>query len=228
MRAPGLIAGVGAGLLALVLMIAGTGPLGRVLIEAGAPGAAVPLMPDAAGRGTALYRAGRHGEAADAFAAAEDPFNEGLAAARAGDYARALAAFDRVLSANPGDRKAKANHALVASLFAGTEFEAVAAPDDKDRSGEALAAKPGQGKARAAGEGDEANNPKTGFWMPDIVGSGLRRVPKMFDAQFIAANGRWLTTLEDQPGVYLRARLTAEQKARIADGTALLETEDPR
>lgn len=228
MKNTGLITVLGAVLLGLTYVMAGPGPLGRVLVEAGLPEAAVSLMPDAATRGTALYRAGHHGEAADAFAAAEDPFNEGLAAAHAGDYARALAAFDRVLSANPADRQAKANHALVASLFAGTEYDPVTASDEQDRPGDSVLAKPGQGKARAAGEGDEANNPKTGFWMPDIVGSGLRRVPKMFDAQFIAADGRWLTTLEDQPAVYLRARLAAEQKARAADGTALPGTEDPR
>jgi Ca-activated chloride channel family protein len=53
-------------------------------------------------------------------------------------------------------------------------------------------------------------------------------VPHLFDAQYMAANDRWLATLEDQPGAYLRARLALEQKARIKAGTALPDPEDPQ
>ena len=62
--------------------------------------------------------------------------------------------------------------------------------------------------------------------MPELAGSGLRRVPKIFDAQYIKANDVWLTTLPDEPGQYLSARIAAEQKARIAAGTALPQAED--
>ncbi|MEL7154151.1 MAG: hypothetical protein AAFN51_10275 [Pseudomonadota bacterium] len=213
-------------LLSLILIAQGTAPLGRVMVQAGLTGAALPLLSNPDDQGVAHFRAGSFEAAADAFAQANDPYNEGLAAAYAKDYARALAAFDRRLLENPKDVQAEANHALIAGLFAGTKFDPVAAPDDRDKSGEAVLAAPGQGKARAAGQGDEANNPKTGFWMPDVMSSGLRRVPKLFDAQFVAADQRWLTTLEDQPGVYLRARLLAEQKARVANGTALPEAGD--
>lgn len=222
------LAVAGAGVLLLILLAFGTAPLGRVLLQAGAPALAAPLFADPGDKGAALYHAGRYTEAADAFAAAQDPYNEGLAAAWAGDYARALAAFDRVLAANPTDRQARANHALVAELFAGLELEASARTELKDRPGEDVLAKPGQGKARAAGQGDEANAPKTGFWMPEVTGAGLRRTPQMFDAQFIAANAQWLDTLADQPGAYLRARLSAEQKMREAAGTALPAPEDLR
>ena len=215
-------------LLGLSVLIGGTAPLGRVLAQTGAPELAVPLLTDPSERGAALYRAGEYSEAAGSFAAAQDRYNEGLAAAWSGDYARALAAFDRVLAADPQDRHARANHALVAELFAGVEFQAVAREDVKERPGDDVLASPGQGKARAAGQGDEANAPKTGFWMPEVTGQGLRRVPQIFDAQFIAANGQWLDTLDDQPGSYLRARLLAEQKARAAAGTALPPPEDPR
>ena len=227
-RLRGLI-GMGLAMVLVSALLAGTAPLGRVLMQSGLPSLAVPLLTDPAERGAAQFRAGSYRAAADAFATAEDPYNEGLAAAWAGDYARALASFDRVLAAHPSDREARANHALVAELFAGTELGAATlVTDPTARLGEETEAAPGQGGARAAGQGDEANAPKTGFWMPETTGAGLRRTPQMFDAQFIAADGRWLDTLEDQPGAYLRARLAAEQKAREKAGTALPSAEDPR
>lgn len=228
MIGPRGILGLASGLLAVSLITGGTAPLGRVLMETGFPSAAAPLLDDLSDRGAALHRAERYAEAADAFANAHEPYNEGIAAAWAGDYARALTAFDRVLAANPEDREARANHALIAELFAGMELTAVPREDVKERPGEDVLAKPGQGKARAAGQGDEAHSPKTGFWMPEVTGAGLRRVPQIFDAQFIAANGQWLDTLEDQPGAYLKARLAAEHKARENAGTALPPTEDPQ
>ncbi|MFK7944673.1 MAG: hypothetical protein AB8B85_17440 [Paracoccaceae bacterium] len=228
MKALHILLGTGVALLALALALGGTSPIGRVLAQAGMPILAVPLLANPSERGAALHHAGHHAKAADAFAAAQEPYNEGLAAAWSGNYARALAAFDRVLAANPLDREARANHALIAELFASNEFQAVAREDPTKRPGDDVLASPGQGKARAAGQGDEANAPKTGFWMPEVTGQGLRRVPQIFDAQFIAANGRWLTTLEDQPGAYLRARLAAEQKERTVAGTALPPTENPQ
>jgi Ca-activated chloride channel family protein len=197
-------------------------------MELGLPGIAARIAPDPDLRGAALYRAGAFAEAASAFAEAGGDYNLGLAAARAGDYATALVAWERVLAASPGDREALANHTLVAALLAGTEFDTAAPPADRDREGPAPLANPGQGKARAAGQGDEATNPKTGFWMPEMTSEGLRRVPHLFDAQYMAANDRWLATLEDQPGAYLRARLALEQKARIKAGTALPDPEDPQ
>lgn len=226
-RAAYLLA-AGASLLALLVATTGTGPVGRVLQEVGLARAAASLLTDPAARGTALYRAGEYAAAEQAFTEASEHYNAGLAAARAGRYSAALVAWDRRLAETPQDHQARANHRLVTSLLAGTEFQATDPPDDKDRTGDATEAAPGQGKARAASTGDEANSQKTGFWMPEITGEGLRRVPQIFDAQFIAANERWLATLQDQPGLYLRARLAAEQKKREADGTALPATEDPR
>ena len=218
----------GAALLVTVAITAGTEPLGRALMVMGLPRAALPFLQTDAARGAALFSAGEFAAAAEAFRSADDAYNHGLAAAWAGDYPEALVAWDRVLAANPNDTEARANHALIASLLAGTRFDPVKAPDPRDRDGPSLQAEPGQGKARASSTGDGANNRKTGFWMPEITGEGLRRVPKIFDAQFVAADERWLITLEDQPGRYLRARLAAEQKAREAAGTALPEPEDPR
>ena len=198
------------------------------MLELGLPGYAADVATDSALRGAALYRAGDHSKAAAVFDAAGEDYNHGLAAARTGDYATALVAWERVLAADPADREALANHTLVAALLSGTEFDPVAPPKDRNREGAATLANPGQGKARAAGQGDDATNPKTGFWMPEMTSEGLRRVPHIFDAQYMAANSRWLATLEDQPGAYLRARLALEQKARVKAGTALPEPEDPQ
>lgn len=217
---------VGMALLLAVFAVQGTAPVGRALSALGLPGAALPLLSDPGDRGAALFRAGRYDEATDAFVAAKDPYNHGLAAAWAGDYAAALVAWEQVLARTPDDSQTRANHAVIEGLLASMEFQAVARPDDKPDD-ITLLAEPGQGKARAASTGEGANNRKTGFWMPEITSEGLRRVPKMFDAQFIAANDRWLDTLEDQPGRYLKARLAAEQKARVAAGTALPPAEDP-
>lgn len=214
-------------LLGSAIAAEGTDPLGRLVTRLGLPGAGAALIADPADRGRALYRAGRHADAAAAFAEAGDAYNQGLAAAWAGHYSGALAAWDRALALDPGDAEARANHAIVRGLLAGTEFEPVARPEDRDRDGPELAAEVGQGGARAASTGDDATESRTGFRMPEVLASGLRTVANTFDAQFIAADGRWLTTLEDQPGRYLRARLAAEQKAREAAGVALPPPEDP-
>lgn len=215
-------------LLALGLTLGGTAPLARLALELGVPGLAVHLTGEPGLRGVALLRTGHPAEAAKAFEAAAQPYNHGLAAALSGDYSTALVAWERVLAATPADREARENHALVTALLATVEFDPVARPEDRPEGGPIVEAEPGQGKARASGQGDDATNAQTGFWMPEVHGSGLRRVPNIFDAQSIAATERWLETLEDQPGVYLRARLAAEQKGREAAGRALPIPEDPR
>ena len=210
------------------LVAAGTNPYARVLTALGMPDIALSFATGPKTRGEALFRSESFDAAAAAFEEAGDAYNQGLSAAWSGDYASALVAWEQVLTENPGDAETRANHALVSSLLAGTQFDPVAAPDTDEKDGPSLLAEPGQGKGRASSTGDEAQNSKTGFWMPDITSEGLRRVPKIFDAQFVAANDRWLATLEDQPGRYLRARLAAEQKAREANGTALPIVENPR
>ena len=217
-----------AALAGVALVVAGVDTYARVFTALGLPHVAVPLATDAKTRGEALFRAGDFEGAAAAFEEAGDAYNQGLAAAWSGDYASALVAWDRVLAGDPDDAETQANHSLVTSLLAGTKFDPVAPPVTEEKDGPSLLAEPGQGKGRASSTGDEAQNSKTGFWMPEIASEGLRRVPKIFDAQFVAANDRWLTTLEDQPGRYLRARLAAEQKSREAAGTALPQPEDPR
>lgn len=211
-----------------VALTSGAPPFGRVLITAGLPGLASTLLSDPTERGAALYRAGRFDEAAADFAEAGDLYNRGLAAARAGAYSTALAAWDARLIEAPGDQDARRNYDLLAQIVAGTELEALGPIPRKTGDGPEIEAAAGQGGARAAGMGDAAQNLSTALGMAELTGSGLRQVPKIFDAQFLSASERWLTTLSDEPGVYLSARIAAEAKAREAAGTAPPLAEDPR
>lgn len=224
----GWIALAGGALLLLVLVVDGTRPLSRVALDLGLADLSVALTDDPELRGEAHFRAGRYEMAVDAFAEANQPYNLGLAAAWAGDYATALVAWDRVLAADPRDQETRANHKIVASLLAGMKFEPMPRFKQREVEGETVEADIGKGKGRAEGDGDAANNRKSGFWMPKVVTNGLREVPNIFDEQYVAADRRWLATLEDQPGVYLRARLAAQQKRREAAGAALPLPEDPQ
>ena len=226
MNGPLRLAALGAALLALGLILGGRGGVAGAALEIGLPGLVAQTATTPAQRGAALFRKGDFTDAAAAFAEAGDDYNHGLAEAWAGDFATALVAWERAMAADPADRQARANHKLVAAFLSGNEFDPVARPEDKD--GEATLANPGQGKGRATADGDDATNQKTGFWMPELTSDGLRSVRQQFDGQFMTANRRWLATLEDQPGAYLRARLALEQKAREHAGTALPATEDPR
>ncbi|MEM7744768.1 MAG: hypothetical protein AAF409_13760 [Pseudomonadota bacterium] len=202
--------------------------LARLALSLGLPETAAAVSQDAGIRGISAYRLGEFAAAATAFETAGDRFNAGLAHTRAGNYAAALVVWEQALAADPGDREARANHRLVTALISGTELDVAARPAQRDRDGPTAEAPEGQGKGRAIGQGDSATNAKTGFWMPEVTSEGLRRVPHIFDAQYMAADPLWLDTLEDQPGLYLRARLAAEQKQRETSGRALPQAEDPR
>jgi tetratricopeptide (TPR) repeat protein len=118
MRGPVLVAALAACLAAAVASDGSAG-FGRALVAVGLPDAGLRFLDDPAGRGVALYRAGRFTEAAEAFriAGLTHAFDRGDALARAGDYRGALEAFDAVLATRPGDADAAANRALVAAVL---------------------------------------------------------------------------------------------------------------
>jgi Ca-activated chloride channel family protein len=196
-------------------------------LSLGLPAIASNLTNDPTLLASYRFSSGDHTDAAETFSAVGQPYNAGVAAAWARDYASALAAWDAALLVNPTDHEARTNRDLIVSLFAGTEFLPTEERPAKDRGGDDVEANIGQGGARAASTGDDATGNQSGFTMPEVAGSGLRRVPKIFDAQYIKANDEWLTTLPDEPGLYLSARIAAEQKARAAAGTALPPAGDP-
>ncbi|MBW1645779.1 MAG: VWA domain-containing protein [Deltaproteobacteria bacterium] len=82
--------------------------------------AAARLAAAPAWKAAALYRAGKFREAAavlEPFTSASACYNRGNALARAGEYEKALAAYDQALSRNPGMANARFNRELVAKLL---------------------------------------------------------------------------------------------------------------
>ncbi|MFD1343094.1 hypothetical protein [Litorisediminicola beolgyonensis] len=225
-----VLALLGVACLALALLFGGTAPFARVALSLGLPGLAATLATEPAWRGVALYRAGRHEEAAEAFRAAGDPLGLGNSQVRLGNYAAALEAFD--IGRMRGDSRAEANFNLVSAYYAGLALEPetpIAWFTDENRIGDTVLAPVGQGSARAASDGTETTNSGALLGLPDLKSwaetSGTRRV---FDDKFMVANSRWLANLADVPGAYLDARIEAERKRRDKAGLAPPEPEDPR
>jgi len=190
MRLPLLLAGAGLAALAA----AGPTALGRLFLMAGLPGAAAPLIDDPAVRGVALYRAGRYTEADDAFRAAGrgSTYNRGLSLAATGSYPLSRAYFDAVLFAAPGDSEARENRDVVNGLI-----------------------------PPVIGEGNEAGRIAVKAiavpgGMPteqSVLGYGKR-----LDAGGLVADAGWLATLPDDPGEFLRLRLSGEHRRRLSLG----------
>lgn len=84
------------------------------------PAVAADKLDDSDWKGSALYRAGDYGRAADAFAKADSAdaqYNRGNALARKGDLKDALAAYDKALERNPDNQDARFNRDLVKKLL---------------------------------------------------------------------------------------------------------------
>lgn len=213
--------------LALAILLGGAAPFGRILLALGLPGPAAALLEDPGWRGTALYRAGDMGGAAEAFRGAESPYNLGNALARTGAYAAALEAYDLAIAA--GDDDARANFDLVAAYFAGLGLD----PDalgliPKRETGPKAEGFVAQGNGRAAGTGDEVTNSNTMLGLAELDSRGRLGVRRIFDDAFMVADERWLAQLSDVPGEYLKARISHEAKRRAKLGLAPPEAEDPR
>ncbi|MGE0212723.1 MAG: tetratricopeptide repeat protein [Parvibaculaceae bacterium] len=184
--------------LALAFLFGGTGPFGRLLLAAGAPEMALPLLGDPHWKGVALYRLGRNEEAVQSLRVAGEPafYNRGNALVRSGRYEEALTLYDAHLFRHPQDADAAHNRALVATLV-----------------------NPTVGEARAGGRIEADGIPVTNN--PRDTGR------KLFAKQQIAASPQWLTTLADEPGRYLKLRLKAEHDRRRGLGVALPPAESP-
>ena len=92
---------------------------GRRAFDAGHFEAAAALFRDPMWRGVALYRAGRHADAAQAFAlvdSAQGEFNQGNALAQQKRFPEAAARYAQALQRRPGWREAQANLDLVRKL----------------------------------------------------------------------------------------------------------------
>ncbi|MGY9050029.1 hypothetical protein P775_07785 [Puniceibacterium antarcticum] len=213
--------------LAFSALLGGSAPLGRVLMSAGLPGLAVPLLRDPDWRGAAAYRAGAYAQAEEAFRVARSMLNLGNARVRQGEYAAALEAFDA--GRMTGDPEAGANFDLLSVYYAGLALDpetAISWATEKEE-GAVLKSSVAQGSARAAGTGSQTSNAGALIGLPDLESHGPLGVRRVFDDKFMVANRRWLATLQDVPGEYLAARIRFEHKNREKAGLAPPAPEDP-
>lgn len=202
--------------LALLLALGALRPdaVGRLLLGLGLPQLAQPLFHDPAWHGLAAAQAGDVDTARAALTEARDWLNLGTFEARQGRYAAALEAYDR--GRLTGDAGAAERFDLLRAYYAALGVQAetpihwAAEKDTGVEAGSFIA----RGDARAAGQGVGVTNVQTTLGLPELTGTGLRQVRKVFDDAFVVADERWLVTLEDAPGKFLAARLKAEQKRR--------------
>lgn len=199
----------------------GLAPFGRVALALGLPGLAAEFMADPYWRGVAHYRGGDFDAAAADFAAAgpRGLYDLGNAEVRRGNYAAALEAYDLALFGGP-DPSARANFDLVRAFYASTALEADSIIPRAEREGDTAESFVARGSARGAGTGDEVTNSGTAIDLLELESREQQGVRRVFDDAHIVASPRWLSTLEDVPGVYLAARISAERKRRLAEGTA--------
>lgn len=187
---------------AAALALAGKAPLAKLLLILHLPGLAAALLDDPAVRGVALYRAGDYAAADDAFrqAGRGSTYNRGLSLAATGDYPLSLAYFDAVLFTNPADSMARENRNVVNALVP-----------------------PHLGEANAAGRiAAEAIAVSGGSPVDEI-----KRLGRQLDEGRRVADADWLAGLSDDPGEFLRLRLEAEHKRRLAMGLTAPEGGDP-
>ena len=187
-------------------VFAGPGAFGRLALELGLPGLAAPLIEDPLSRGVALYRAGDYAAADKAFAEAgrSATFNRGDTLAATGNYALAVAYFDAALFADPSDADARFNRELVARLVPpvvgqSNAIDGVAATVLTDKSDAATTAR---------------EIPKAPSLAPQLAAVRPRT------GSATVASTDWLATLRDDPGLYLKLRLKAEQERRQDLGMA--------
>ncbi len=187
---------------AAALALAGKAPLAKLLLILHLPGLAAALLDDPAVKGVALYRAGDYAAADDAFrqAGRGSTYNRGLSLAATGDYPLSLAYFDAVLFTNPADSMARENRNVVNALVP-----------------------PHLGEANAAGRiAAEAIAVSGGSPVDEI-----KRLGRQLDEGRRVADADWLAGLSDDPGEFLRLRLEAEHKRRLAMGLTAPEGGDP-
>lgn len=182
--------------------IAGKASVAKLLLISGLPGFAAPLLEDPATRGVTEYQAGNYAAADDAFrkAGRGSTYNRGLSLAATGDYALSVAYFDAVLFANPADSEARENRNLVNELIP-----------------------PNRGEANNAGRIAADSIAVSGGSPVDEI----KRLGRPLDEGRRVADADWLSSLQDDPGEFLRLKLAQEHKRRLSMGLTAPEGGDP-
>lgn len=253
---------------------------GRALHAAGFEGAAAAILPGPVWDGAAHYARGRYDEAVEAFRAADfagQHYDVGTALARAGKLKEAADAFDYALVVDPNDEDARFNLALVESLLrrdreraADKDGAASATSIEQRRSNSANASdsendvsSSGEGAAGDRDSGQQAQNASPSRVTREgrnsgqdpsgqtkkatgSIGTGggagrtgdafgnVARPPEQLAHKLapmtlktMAASQRWLETMPDDPGGYINRRIRHEQEARKEKGVAAPEMTDP-
>ncbi len=184
------------------LAAAGAEPLAKIAIALDMPGLAAPLLSDPSVRGVALYQAGDYAAADDAFrrAGRGSTYNRGLSLAATGNYPLSRAYFDAVLFANPADSQARDNRNAVNALIPVTQGQANSA-----------------GRIAATAIATPGGSPV----------DEIKRLGRPLDEGRRVADAEWLASLPDDAGAFLRLRLAAEHKRRLAMGLTAPEEGDP-
>lgn len=191
----------------------GPAPFGRLALSLGYPSLAAPLLDDPFWKGVAFYRQGRYEEAVAALRAAGPAgyYNRGNALARIGRFNEAIEVYDAHIYRVPHDDDAHVNRTLIVDL-AGVV-------------GEGRLADAGMTDALVAGQ--QAEETEKIDEMAEAWKRWRENGRRSFADQAVIASPQWLTTLPDEPGLYLKLRLAAEQKQRFERGTAVAPESDP-
>lgn len=187
---------------AACLLVAGKSSIAKILLIAGLPSLAAPLLEDPAVRGVAQYKGGNYQAAEASFkeAGRGSTYNRGLSLAATGDYPLSRAYFDAVLFANPADSEARDNRNAVNALIP-----------------------PHLGEANAAGRIAAKVIATAGGPPLDEV----KRLGRPLDMGRRVADAEWLATLPDDAGEFLKLRLSGEYQRRMSLGLMAGEEENP-
>ncbi|WP_020179713.1 tetratricopeptide repeat protein [Methylopila sp. M107] len=251
---------------------------GRALYHAGLPGVASVVLGGPVWKGAALYDDGRYQEAAEAFGAADfsaKDYDVATALARAGRLKEAADAYDAALALDPNDDDARFNLAIVESLMrrrradgldadgaanaratenkrsnsASTEAQTDvnssgdgaagdrdsgkeakgAGPSRVDRVGRAESSKTPSESGKATGSiGSAEGAGRVGDAKPNVAKPPEQLAHRLapMSLKTMAASQRWLETLPDDPGAYLKRRIEHERMGRKERGLAAPETTD--
>ena len=200
---------------------------GRLLLRAGFPGAAAAIMSDPAWKGMAYYSEHKWADAAEAFRQSRSPgsnYNLGNALAQEGQYAAAVDAYVVALAWNPEDIDARTNRHIVEDLMraqsgkpevSGQGAAAGLIPKEASVDSSAAAANndSGGGTGSLGGGGSEKPGQMTLYENGSLIGEK----PKAGSAN---PDLRWLETLPDKAGTFLKLQIAFEHGRRVETGRA--------
>jgi len=211
--------------------IGGGVPFARLTAGVGLGSIAAPLADDPFWEGILHYQDGRYDEAAESFrqAGSRASFNRGTALARAGRYREAIEAYTAVIARDPGDDEARANLALVMTLYDVAAGEARPGDDVGGDGSAPDGSTPSAVQAPGAGSASEGDGNAEDDLLAAPRQLSLNEVVRQsFNKQGVIASRQWLATLPDEPGRYLDASIAAEHRRRAALGLSPAPPDDPR